>query len=53
MGNYIRKYFVLRKNDLQIAWKKAKRSKMCYLFLLPYALLFTLFYVAQIGRAHV
>ena len=33
---------------MQVAWKKASKSKMCYLFLLPYALLFTLFYVAPV-----
>ena len=33
---------------MQVAWKKAKKSKMCYLFLLPYAVLFTLFFVAPV-----
>lgn len=45
MKEYINKYFTLRKNDISIAWKKAKLSKMCYAFLAPYAILFTLFYV--------
>ena len=48
MKEYLNKFFVLRKHNMQVAWKKAKRSKMCYLFLLPYALLFTLFYVAPV-----
>lgn len=48
MKEYINKYFILRKHNVQVAWKKAKKSKMCYLFLLPYALLFTLFYVAPV-----
>ena len=33
---------------MQVAWKKAKRSKMCYAFLLPYALLFTLFFIMPV-----
>ncbi len=45
MKEYISKYFTLRKHDAQVAWKKAKSKKMCYLFLLPYAVLFTMFFV--------
>ena len=48
MKEYVSKYFTLRKHNMQVAWKKAKKSKMCYLFLLPYALLFALFYVAPV-----
>ncbi len=48
MKEYWKKYFVLRKHNTQVALKKASKSKMCYLFLLPYALLFTLFYVAPV-----
>ncbi len=48
MKEYIKKYLVLRRHNMKVAWKKAKRSKMCYLFLLPYALLFTLFYIAPV-----
>ncbi len=45
MKEYIQKYFILRKHNAQVAWKKAKRAKMCYAFLAPYAILFTMFYV--------
>lgn len=48
MREYLRKYFKLRKHNMRVAWKKAMRSKMCYLFLLPYALLFITFYVAPL-----
>ena len=48
MKEYLNKFFILRKHNMQVAWKKAKKSKMCYLFLLPYALLFTLFFVAPV-----
>ncbi len=48
MKEYWKKYLTLRRHNLQVAWKKAKRSKMCYAFLFPYALLFTLFYIAPV-----
>ena len=44
-SSYIKKYFALRKHEAGITWKKMKLSKTCYLFLLPYAILFTMFYV--------
>ena len=45
MKEYQQKYFILRKHNMNVAWKKAKNRKMCYLFLAPYAILFTMFYV--------
>ena len=45
MKEWFQKYIALRKHNAQVAWKKAKRSKMCYAFLAPYAILFTMFYV--------
>ncbi len=51
MKEYIRKYFILRRHNAQIAVKKAKRSKMCYAFLAPYAILFTLFYILPVGTS--
>ena len=45
MKEYLQKYFALRKHNISVAWKKAKNRKMCYLFLAPYAILFTMFYV--------
>ncbi|MGN0401968.1 MAG: carbohydrate ABC transporter permease [Acetatifactor sp.] len=48
MKEFFRKYITLRKHNAQVAIKKAKRSKMCYAFLAPYALLFTLFYIAPV-----
>jgi multiple sugar transport system permease protein len=35
----------VKKNSISLTWKKAKNAKMCYLFLAPYAILFTMFYV--------
>jgi multiple sugar transport system permease protein len=48
---YIRKYFILRKHNFKVAVKKAKRSKMCYAFLAPYAILFTLFYILPVATS--
>ena len=48
MKEYFSKYIALRKHNAKVAWKKAKRSKMCYAFLAPYAIIFALFYVAPV-----
>ena len=45
MKEFFSKYFALRKHNAQVAWKKAKLAKNCYLFLAPYAILFTMFFV--------
>ncbi|MBR6309207.1 MAG: sugar ABC transporter permease [Lachnospiraceae bacterium] len=45
MKEFFSKYITLRKHNMQVAWKKAKRSKNCYLFLLPFAILFAMFYI--------
>ncbi|SDZ90571.1 multiple sugar transport system permease protein [Lachnospiraceae bacterium NK3A20] len=43
--NFLKRYWNFRKRETGIAWKKAKKRKMCYLFLAPYAILFAMFYV--------
>ncbi len=48
MKEYFRKYVTLRKHNAKVAWKKMKRSKMCYLFLAPYAILFAMFFIAPV-----
>ena len=48
MKEYFRKYLILRKHNFQVAVKKAKQRKMCYLFLLPYALVFTTFVILPV-----
>ena len=47
-NKYFDKYVTLRKHNAKVAWKKAKISKMCYLFLAPYAILFTMFYILPV-----
>ncbi len=48
MKTFIKKYLRKKKRDMSIAWKQAKKSKTCYLFLAPYAILFILFYVVPV-----
>ncbi len=45
MDAFFQKYVRLRKRNAIIAWDKARRMKVCYLFLLPYAVLFFTFYI--------
>ncbi len=45
MREFFQKYFIMRKHDAKVAVKKMKRSKMCYLFLAPYAVIFAMFFV--------
>lgn len=51
MKEYISKYFQLRKHNAIVAMKKAKRSKMCYAFLAPYAILFITFNVLPVATS--
>ena len=44
----LNKYVQKKKKTFHIAMYKAKRSKNCYLFLLPYAIIFTLFYIVPV-----
>ena len=45
---FFKDYAKVKKYDMAVAMKKMKKSKNCYLFLAPYAILFTLFYVAPV-----
>ena len=45
---FLGKYMQIKKRNAGIAWKKAKMSKTCYLFLLPYFILFTVFYILPV-----
>lgn len=48
MSSFAQKVVKKKKLDAKIAWKRAKASKNCYLFLLPYAIVFTLFYIIPV-----
>ena len=45
MKEYLKKYFILRRHEMKITWKKMKQNKSSYLFLAPYAILFAVLYV--------
>ena len=46
--DFLKSYFSMRKQNAKTNLKKAKMMKNCYLFLLPYAVLFTLFYIVPL-----
>ncbi len=48
MSTIFGKYFRKKKQNMRIAWQKAKKHKTCYLFLAPYGILFLLFYVVPV-----
>lgn len=48
MREYLKKYWILRKHNFKVGLKKAKKSKMCYLFLLPYAVIFFMFVILPV-----
>lgn len=47
-NNTLALYMRKKKRERQIMWKKAKANKTCYLFILPYLLLFTLCFIVPI-----
>ena len=46
-GNYLN----MKRDQLRYDWAKAKRMKVCYLFLAPYALLFFTFFILPIASS--
>ncbi len=51
MNAFWTRYFNKKKKKAKITIKKMKTMKMCYFFLLPYALLFLLFYIVPVGMS--
>lgn len=47
-AGFASRYFNMKSNQLRYGWEKAKRMKVCYLFLAPYAILFTTFFILPI-----
>ena len=41
-------YWAIKKENLRYGWAKAKKMRVCYLFLLPYAVLFFTFFILPI-----
>lgn len=48
LGSFGHRYFNMKANKFRYGWEKAKRSKVCYLFLAPYAILFFTFFILPI-----
>ena len=46
--SFSKRYFDMKANKLRYGWEKAKRQKVCYLFLAPYAILFFTFFILPI-----
>lgn len=44
----MKKYIAKKKKEAAIAWKLARKSKTYYLFLAPFAILFTVFYILPV-----
>ena len=51
MQSFLAKYANIKKEKLRYDWAKAKRMKVCYLFLLPYAVLFLMFFILPIATS--
>ena len=47
-GSFAKRYLTMRSEKLSYGLSKAKRMKVCYLFLAPYALLFFTFFILPI-----
>ena len=51
MQSFLTKYTTMKREQLRYDWAKAKRMKVCYLFLLPYAVLFLTFIILPIATS--
>lgn len=49
--SFLTRYSTMKREKLRYDWAKAKRMKVCYLFLLPYALLFLTFFILPIATS--
>ena len=50
-GSLLKKYFSTKRMKISYGWDKAKRMKVCYLFLAPYAILFITFFILPIATS--
>ena len=48
MSQLLKDYIKVKKHNFRIGVKKARLSKSCYLFLAPYAIIFTMFYILPV-----
>ena len=45
------RYITMRREKMQHGWQLAKRNRVCYLFLAPYAILFFTFFILPIATS--
>ena len=50
-SNLLGSWLTLKRDNLRSGWDKAKRMKVCYLFLAPYAVLFFTFFILPIATS--
>jgi len=48
MSQFLKDYVKVKKHNFRVGVKKARLSKNCYLFLAPYAVIFTMFFVLPV-----
>ncbi|MBO7355974.1 MAG: sugar ABC transporter permease [Lachnospiraceae bacterium] len=48
MSQFLNDYIKVKKHNFRVGVKKARISKSCYLFLAPYAIIFTMFFVMPV-----
>ena len=47
--SFASRYLAMKREKIRYGWAQAKRNKVCYLFLAPYAILFFTFFILPIG----
>ncbi len=49
--SFASRYLTMKRENLKYGWAQAKRNKVCYLFLAPYAILFFTFFILPIATS--
>jgi len=49
--SFASKYLAMKREKMRYGWAQAKRNKVCYLFLAPYAILFITFFILPIATS--
>ncbi|MBO4907677.1 MAG: sugar ABC transporter permease, partial [Lachnospiraceae bacterium] len=48
MSQFLKDYVKVKKHNFRVGVKRARLSRNCYLFLAPYAIIFTMFYILPV-----
>ena len=49
--SFMNRYLTMKREQMTHGWQLAKRNKICYLFLAPYAILFFTFFILPIATS--